>query len=481
MNYLPLEGKNSLVLRYFVFALIAVWVLSTLTLSAQETELHKKHYVIGVALGLPPYSFLDENGRVAGYSVDLTRAIAQVMQVDIEIIIGPWGEIRQALETGEIDAAPMYYSVERDKLVDFSSPFSIVHNAIFMRRDTTAIKVEEDLRDKDIIVIRGDIMHNYMNSISDNLVLVSTESDALRLLASGEHDYALMARIPGLYWVKELKLSNIVTLGPLILPSQICYAVAEGNTELKNLLTESLVTLGMTGESKLISDKWLESLVPGVVSPVTALKYIIYAIVPLLILLALAMVWSRSLKRQVTERTHELSESEERFRTIFQNSPVLINSFDGNGRCILWNKECRKTFGWTMDEINTHDFPMTLFYPDPAVYEEVMRTVTSDPNGRFREWHPVTKEGKTLITMWANFHLPSGQVFSQGHDITKLRETEDELTDHRNHLEELVKKRTAELEVKNTKLEKYNRLFVDREFRIKELRNRVKKLEGGNS
>ncbi|MBW2616938.1 MAG: hypothetical protein JRD02_12290, partial [Deltaproteobacteria bacterium] len=44
-------------------------------------------------------------------------------------------------------------------------------------------------------------------------------------------------------------------------------------------------------------------------------------------------------------------------------------------------------------------------------------------------------------------------------------------------LEELVKERTAELEEKNAELERMNDLFVGREFRIKELRDRVKELE----
>jgi polar amino acid transport system substrate-binding protein len=60
--------------------------------------------VVGTELAYPPYSFLDENGEPAGYNVDLTQAIAAVMRLDIEVRIGPWGEIRRALEAGEIDA-----------------------------------------------------------------------------------------------------------------------------------------------------------------------------------------------------------------------------------------------------------------------------------------------------------------------------------------------------------------------------------------
>lgn len=43
--------------------------------------------------------------------------------------------------------------------------------------------------------------------------------------------------------------------------------------------------------------------------------------------------------------------------------------------------------------------------------------------------------------------------------------------------EEQVQERTRDLEKKNAELQRFNRLFVDREFRIKELRDRVKELE----
>jgi predicted nucleic acid-binding Zn-ribbon protein len=44
-------------------------------------------------------------------------------------------------------------------------------------------------------------------------------------------------------------------------------------------------------------------------------------------------------------------------------------------------------------------------------------------------------------------------------------------------MEELVEERTNELEEKSAELERMNKLFVGREFRIKELRDRIKELE----
>ncbi len=62
-------------------------------------------------------------------------------------------------------------------------------------------------------------------------------------------------------------------------------------------------------------------------------------------------------------------------------------------------------------------------------------------------------------------------------DITERNKVEEELAKHREHLEELVRERTKELEEKNKKLEHFNKLFVDREFRIKELKDKIKELK----
>jgi len=54
----------------------------------------------------------------------------------------------------------------------------------------------------------------------------------------------------------------------------------------------------------------------------------------------------------------------------------------------------------------------------------------------------------------------------------------EQLQDQSQTLDDEVKKRTMELEARNAELERLNKLFVDREFRVKELKDRIKELEG---
>ena len=64
----------------------------------------------------PPYSFLDEQGRPAGFSVDLFRAVAAAMGLEGEIALSPWAEVRPRIEQGQLDVViGMYRSPEREQ------------------------------------------------------------------------------------------------------------------------------------------------------------------------------------------------------------------------------------------------------------------------------------------------------------------------------------------------------------------------------
>ena len=62
-------------------------------------------------------------------------------------------------------------------------------------------------------------------------------------------------------------------------------------------------------------------------------------------------------------------------------------------------------------------------------------------------------------------------------DITERKRADIELAKYRDHLEELVNERTDKLQSANEKLSNYNELFVGREFRIKDLRDKIKEME----
>ena len=106
----------------------------------------------------------------------------------------------------------------------------------------------------------------------------------------------------------------------------------------------------------------------------------------------------------------------------------MIDSFDENGRCLLWNKECEKYLGWTHEEILACDDPLALTYPDEKMRDRVAETI-SQADGRFREYDVRTKDGSLRTQLWADFRLPDGTLISVGHDITERKLSEKALAE----------------------------------------------------
>ena len=297
--------------NYFFLLLI---LLCTLPLPLQAAEIDvtlPPAIIVGGDRDYPPYEFLDKNGTPTGYNVELTRAIADVMGMEVEFRFGGWSEMRTALLKGSVDVLQgISYSDDRARTLAFSPPHTIIAHTIFARTETPAVNSVEKLRGKEIIVFQDGIMHDYLSSLGfgKELFLTDTPADALRLLSSGKHDYAVLAMLPGMYIIRELKLSNLVPVAKSISSQRYCYAVRKGNEELLARFNEGLAILKKTGRYQEIYDKWLGVLGPPKVAWDKVIRYGSIVLVPLLAILAGTLLWSRTLHRQVARRTAELAQ-----------------------------------------------------------------------------------------------------------------------------------------------------------------------------
>ena len=265
---------------------------------------------IGGDHNYPPYEFINEAGEPDGYNTELTRAIAEVMGIKIEIELGTWDQMRRKLERRELDVLQgMVHSDERAKDFDFSPPHAIINQSIFARKGDPKANTLAALSGKSVIVQEGGIMHDYLlqQQVGAELILVDTHTSALRLLASGQHDYALVANLPGLYLGRELELSNITPVGKPFGAQQYGYSVPKGQQALLAQFSEGLAILKNTGRQQAIYDKWLGPLErPGL--PWRGIGLAAGgASAVLLLVLGGIMIWNRMLTRQVMLRTEELA------------------------------------------------------------------------------------------------------------------------------------------------------------------------------
>lgn len=294
--------------RYRIITIIAFCLVAlapTFTEASQQSQVIR----VGGDHNYPTYEFLNEDGEPTGYNTELTQAIAEVMGINIEIQLGEWDTMRRGLDTGEIDILQgMVISKNRMNTYNFSPPHAIIHQSIFARKGDAKVSKLSELSGKEVIVQHNGIMHDYLvqNGVDVQFVLVDTHADALRLLASGQHDYALVANLPGLYLGRQLELSNVVSVGKPFGAQHYGYSVIKGNEELLAQFSEGLAILKNTGRQQAIYEKWFGPLENSgrpwkQIGQIAALLSAL-----LLFIIGGIVIWNRMLTRQVNHRTEEL-------------------------------------------------------------------------------------------------------------------------------------------------------------------------------
>lgn len=115
--------------------------------------------VAGVKFDSKPFGFLDTDGQLKGYDIDLMREISKRLfgkekGVEFQQVLSSTRVI--AINSGSVDAvaATMTITPERAKVVDFSIPYLTAHQAVVVPGNSPIHKLE-DLNGKTILFVLG--------------------------------------------------------------------------------------------------------------------------------------------------------------------------------------------------------------------------------------------------------------------------------------------------------------------------------------
>ncbi|MEJ2201235.1 MAG: PAS domain S-box protein, partial [Desulfuromonadaceae bacterium] len=391
------------------------------------------------------------------FNVEVMRAVAAAVGMQVEFHLAPWNEVRTALEEGRIDAlAGMYYSDERSRLVDFSVPHTLVSAGLFVR-DGSRIHSLEDLQGKEIIAQKGDVIDDYLRreNFAGRIIEVEDPVDELRLLASGKHDCALMpSRLQGEYFIRELGISGIRGMNVDLPQLHYCFAVRKGNAPLRYRLDEGLNLLKLNGSYQDIYDKWFGVYEQGRLWQ--NIRYFVLALVVIVALLTASSIWSWFLRREVRKRTAELRESEEKFRVLAETSPAAIFLYQED-KYVYVSPSAIWLTGYSEREFLEMDF-WDFVHKDfrDIIKERGLARLRGESVPSQYEIKIVAKNGEEK---W--LYISAGRIVYRGKpagivtmfDVTDRKRVEEELQQAYDGLEKQVQERTAELRRTNALLE----------------------------
>ena len=188
----------------------------------------------------------------------------------------------------------------------------------------------------------------------------------------------------------------------------------------------------------------------------------------------------------ITERKkaeEALRESETKYKGLFNSVHDALLITDINRDIIDCNPAFTELFGFTLNEVKGKQ--TSFFYED----EEQFRAFGNELNEHLDSNIPIQNitnykkkngeifPGETGIHYLKNNMGETVAYIGWIRDITQRIKAEKEIKTLNEELEQKVIKRTRELEKKYLEVERINKLFVDRELRMIELKNIIKDLE----
>ncbi len=476
-------------------------------LTSKELAFLKDHTVIRVAFdgNFPPYSFLNDTGMFTGYAVDIVRLIAARTGMRIEIYPDSlWKNLYEAAKRKEVDVvATMVDRHERHKWFRFTRPY--IHKSLVVMTSETGTKISrrEDIAGRSIALVKG---YQYVPRILEEFpgikpVFVDTMLDALNAVATGRADGAITFIGAGYYLKTKYLLDNLRFSAIYDRDSsQESLAVRNDWPELVSILDKALDSMDKE-EINRLNKKWSSNkfILPGILARQLISKKSMIAIISvftfLLVTLGLVTLWNRSLKSQVRHKTENLQqELEERKkaemaltashqynRLLFESSPVGLALCNMDGKLIDVNPAFAAITGRGIEET----LKLTYWQITPEKYaaqeqDQLSQLTTAGRFGPYEKEY-IHKDGHLVPVRLNGLIIQrDGEdfIWSSVEDITERRQTENELQNHRQHLEDLVQERTAGLAAKTDDLQKSRQAM---QYLLEDVNETKKELEAANT
>lgn len=183
--------------------LIALFAILACVLS-----LNAKVLKVGTNATYPPFEFIDDQNKVAGFDIDLMNALGKKLGYEVEVINMSFDGLIPALKAGKIDAviAGMSSTPQRKKAVDFTNPYFNTTNIFIKKAGNEALKSKADLDGKKIGVQLGTIQETTAREIKGAKVMPMEDLfTAIMALKAGKVDVALADNLVGISYIKKNK------------------------------------------------------------------------------------------------------------------------------------------------------------------------------------------------------------------------------------------------------------------------------------
>lgn len=253
-----------------VLAMVFVLIFTMLALTGcgdkdKEADADAKETIIvGLDDTFAPMGFRDESGELVGFDIDLARAVAEELGMNVEFKPIDWKAKEAELSAGTVDCLWNGMSVTPDRIEGMALTYKYLNNKIVLMSLSDSdldVTSADQLKDLKIGTQAGSAALEMLqaneayDSFKDNISEYDKYDTAIMDLKAGRVDVIAVDQVLGEYTnnnlggeMKECTYSlgdDFYTIG-----------CASDNTELRNKINDALKKLIDNGKATEISEKW---------------------------------------------------------------------------------------------------------------------------------------------------------------------------------------------------------------------------------
>lgn len=219
---------------------------------------------VGLEGTYPPFSFVDADGKLAGFEVEFSEALAKELGVKVKLQPTKWDGILAALESKRLDAVinQVTISEERKKKYDFSEPYTVSGiQALVLTKKAGELNIKSaaDLAGKKVGVGLGTNYEQWLKDNQPKAIIKTYDDDPTKFqdLRVGRIDAILIDRLAALEYAKKAK--DTTAAGEAFSRQEAGIALRKGEPELLAAVNKAIDKLRADGTLKKLSEKYFSA------------------------------------------------------------------------------------------------------------------------------------------------------------------------------------------------------------------------------
>lgn len=201
--------------------------------------------IVGTEASFAPYEYLDDGNNVVGVDMDIAKAIADELGMELEIKNMDFDGALLAVQQGKVDLVAAGVSVDEDraKVMDFSMNYVDSTEVVVVNKENPTVNSVEELDGKVIAVQQGNIADFWVedNVEAKEIKRYTKFVQAAEDLKNGKIDCIVMDNLPA----QEIVDANpeLTILDGTLFQDQYAIAVQKGNQQLLDKVNEVIQKL----------------------------------------------------------------------------------------------------------------------------------------------------------------------------------------------------------------------------------------------